>query len=436
MARKGIYKRGDIWWIRYASLNGKIIRKSAGTDKYKEAEHLLHTEKKAVREGRHPEAKVISNHTFAELAEKYKLWMSGRQASADNKSYTIDHLKERFDLLPLRSFNSEIVEQLQTDLIRRGLRTKDSKGRKLKDVKGLKSASINRVISTIKHMFTKAVDWDMVEADVLKKVRKVPKFKEDSRLRFLSLEEARGLISVCDDHLKPIVVTALYTGMRKREILNLQWETNVDMQHGFVLLAKTKNGERREIPIGPTLKATFQSLDRRIDVPHVFYDPIKQRPYGDVKRSFASALQRAGITDFHFHDLRHTFASQLVMASIDLTTVKELLGHKDIKMTLRYAHLAPAHKRKAINVLDSILCQSQTTQAPPTAQLLAQKIENVLDSILSQPQTAQVPPTAQLLAQEIKNVLDSILNQPQTAHIPPTAQLLAQQMEKELAYVS
>jgi site-specific recombinase XerD len=101
---------------------------------------------------------------------------------------------------------------------------------------------------------------------------------------------------------------------------------------------------------------------RRIDVPYVFYDPKTGKPYKDVKRSFKTALRRSGIKDFHFHDLRHTFASHLVMAGVDLTTVKELLGHKDIKMTLRYAHLAPAHKKKAVEILDNTITQKMTTK--------------------------------------------------------------------------
>jgi len=91
-----------------------------------------------------------------------------------------------------------------------------------------------------------------------------------------------------------------------------------------------------------------------LDLP-VFYDAKTLKPYQEVKRSFVTALTRAGIVDFHFHDLRHTFASQLIMAGVDLVAVKELLGHKDIKITLRYAHLAPAHKRQAVKVLDSLL---------------------------------------------------------------------------------
>ena len=101
-----------------------------------------------------------------------------------------------------------------------------------------------------------------------------------------------------------------------------RWDRHVDLKHGFILLDNTKNGERREIPINQTLKALFQSLTRRIEVPYVFYDPATGKHYKDMKKSFTTACRKAGIRDFHFHDLRHTFASQLVMAGVDLTTVK------------------------------------------------------------------------------------------------------------------
>ena len=116
-----------------------------------------------------------------------------------------------------------------------------------------------------------------------------------------------------------------------------------------------KNGERREVPINETLRATFSGIVRRIDLPYVFYNPGTDEPYTMVTRSFASALKKAKITDFKFHDLRHTFASHLAMAGVELITIKELLGHKDITMTLRYAHLAPAQKKRAVNILDTAL---------------------------------------------------------------------------------
>ena len=136
-----------------------------------------------------------------------------------------------------------LVEQFQTERTQRGN----------------KPATVNRLVATLKHMFSKAVEWDMVEEQTLKRIRKAKLLEENNRrLRFLSKEECHTLLSVCDNHLGPIVTCALHTGMRKGETLNLQWNKNVDLTHGFILLEATKNGERREIPICDTLRAVFQ----------------------------------------------------------------------------------------------------------------------------------------------------------------------------------
>jgi integrase len=351
---RGIYKRAHSrnYWIRYTGLDGRIIRESSGSDKFKNAEELLTKRKRTIDQGKQPEIKRIPNYTFNELAEKYLSWIEGRQRSAKIKGYLIkqsdkkSHRKspsliEKFGNLQLRKFDIVIVEQLQTDLI----------------AKGLKNSSCNKVLNILKHMFTKAAEWDMVESEVLKRIRKVKLLRDEGkRLRYLSSEECQALVNSSEHFLKPIVVTALNTGMRKGEILGLKWD-QVDLRHGFILLDMTKNGERKEIPINKTLEALFldKNLIRRLDIPYMFYNQDTSKPYKDLKRPFLRACKKAGIRDFHFHDLRHTFASHLVMAGVDLTTVKELLGHKDIKMTLRYAHLAPAHKVKAVDILDNAL---------------------------------------------------------------------------------
>jgi integrase len=344
MAR-GIYKRGNIYWIRYAGLDGKIIYESSGSTKFRDAEALLIKRKQVIKEGKQPEIKKIGNHTFKELATEYLKWAE-RQKSYYNKVCYIEALITEFGNLPLRRFNTRLVEQYQTKLINQGL----------------KPSTCNRYLATLKHMFTKAIDWDMVEEHVLKFIRKVKFLPENNRrLRYLNKEECQELINACEPHLRPIIITALNTGMRKSEILNLKWN-NIDLKHGFILLDKTKNDERREIPINDTLRKTLTSIPRRLDVPYVFYDPKTGKPYQDIKRSFHTALRRAKIHDFKFHDLRHTFASHLVMAGVDITTVKELLGHKTLTMTLRYSHLAPSHKVKAVNILDSTINEKSTIQ--------------------------------------------------------------------------
>ena len=335
---KGIYKRGNVWWIRYAGLDGQIDYASSGSSRYKDAEALLLQRKQSIKEGKQPETKKIVNHSFNELIAEYLKWAE-RQRCFKSKVYLIKQLVDTFGRLPLRRFNTMLVEQYQTERLQRGN----------------KPATVNRLLATLKHAFTKAVEWDMVEEEVLKRVRKVKFLEENNRrLRYLSKEECQSFVKACDPHLRPIVITALNTGMRKGEILSLKWD-NVDLKHGFILLDITKNGDRREVPINDTLRNNLQGISRRLDVPHVFHDYVTGKPYKDVKRSFTSACKRAGIRDFKFHDMRHTFASHLVMAGVDITTVKELLGHQELKMTLRYAHLAPSHKVKAVDILDSTI---------------------------------------------------------------------------------
>lgn len=159
-------------------------------------------------------------------------------------------------------------------------------------------------------------------------------FKENNhRLRFLSEEEITRIIDACSPHLKPIVEGAIHTGMRRGELLSLQWD---QIRNGFIYLAETKSGKARQIPINDRVARVLQKLrqQNQLKSPFVLCDANGKRFY-EVKRSFASACRRAGIEGFRFHDLRHTFASQLVMNGVGLKAVQELLGHADLKMTMR-----------------------------------------------------------------------------------------------------
>ena len=252
---KGIYKRGGVFWIRYAGIDGKIIFESAkqgdrlGT-KVGDAEALLHERKADVGRGKQPEIrKKIPNITFKELSVEYLQWAK-RQRSFRQKETLVKQLVTIFGAYPLRAFNSRLLEQYQTERM-------EKSNKQVKYQVGNKPGTINRHVATIKAMFTKAVEWELVEEDALKKVRKVKLLEENNRrLRYLSVEECGKLLNECPKHLRPIVITALHTGMRRGEILGLKWE-NIDLKHGFILLDKTKNGERREIPIDQTLRATL-----------------------------------------------------------------------------------------------------------------------------------------------------------------------------------
>ncbi|NOQ87025.1 MAG: tyrosine-type recombinase/integrase, partial [Deltaproteobacteria bacterium] len=151
-----------------------------------------------------------------------------------------------------------------------------------------------------------------------------------------------------------IVLVALNTGLRKGEIFSLR-KQDIDFDRTMLHISDSKNNESRDVPINDTLHVTLKSLVDAAGDPqgYIFVNPQTKKPYDDVKKSFKTALKKAGIEDFTFHDLRHTFASHLVMTGTDLMTVRELLGHKDITMTMRYTHLSPDHKRLAVQTLES-----------------------------------------------------------------------------------
>lgn len=336
---RGIYQRGDWYWLRYVDLQGNLIRESAHTTNYEEAKNLLFQRKLEIKEGKNPVMKY-TNYTFTQMADVYLKLMENQRAFK-TKVYLMNQLKQDFGNLLLNQ-----ITTLSLDLW---------KAKRRNEIENQPS-TVNRFIALIKHMYRIAFDRDLISEEVYKRIRKV-KFEEENnkRLRYLSEEEIDRLLNACNGNLKGIVLIALNAGLRKGEILNLRWD-DIDLKNQFFLLDLTKNGARKDIPFNDTIKQVLseQLSKRRLDIPYVFYNEETNNKFVDIKKPFRNALRRAKINDFKFHDLRHTFASYLVMNGADSFTVKELLGHKTLRMTERYTHLANGHKVKAVNLLNGI----------------------------------------------------------------------------------
>lgn len=348
---KGIYRRGQVYWITYMGLDGKQKYESTGSVLKADAELLLAQRRIEIDQGKEPVTRRRDrNYTFSQLAEKYKAFIV-TQKGAKTKTVFIAQLEREFGAMKLANMTLATIETWQARRLTEERPPIIDGGESRPPVK---PATVNRTLACLKHMFTKALDWEMVTEDVFKRIKKSRMTPENNRrLRYLSVDESAALMSVCDKHLKPIVTFALNTGCRRGEILGLTWD-RVDLKHGFILLDDTKSGKRREIPINAIVRTVLQGIVRRIDVPFVFVNPETSGRYYDVKKSFATACRKTGIKNFHFHDLRHTFASQLVMNGVDITTVSKLLGHATLTMTLRYAHLAPDHLKSAVDVLSRL----------------------------------------------------------------------------------
>lgn len=329
-----IYQRKakGVWYIDY-SFNGRRVRKKVGTSRKMAELALNETELKIVKKkflGINEPKRMI----FDKLCEEYL------QFSKANKR-PLSHLR---DITSVKSLNQSFGNMLITDITAQDLEL--HKNRRHDEVK---PATTNREISCIKHMFTKAIHWDYLRKNPL---RSVKKFREPpGRVRYLKENEIAKLLYCCAEHIKPVVITALNTGMRKGEILNLKW-SDVDIVKRIITIRDSKNHESRHIPINDELYTVLLKLPQNSNCDgHVFLGKHGE-PIRSIQNAWERAVKNAGITDFRFHDLRHTFASHLAMRGVDIRVLQELLGQKTIAMTVRYSHLSNKVLRKAVDKLN------------------------------------------------------------------------------------
>jgi integrase len=191
--------------------------------------------------------------------------------------------------------------------------------------------------------------------------------EHNERTRFLSVEEESRLLTVlnqnCPQHI-PAFLVSIHTGMRAGEQFQLKW-CDVSLDRRQISLAVTKNGKARHIPLNAIALRALQERKRvqqdyrakrkekgaDLGEPVYVFRDADENPQHNYRHWFNEALAEAKIKDYSWHCNRHTFASRLVMAGVDLRTVAELMGHSSIQMTMRYAHLAPQHNRAAVDRL-------------------------------------------------------------------------------------
>jgi len=226
---------------------------------------------------------------------------------------------------------------------------------------GVKESTINRELACLRKMFNKAIDWMFITENPISKVEFFSE-KDNLKERILTEEEEDRLLDTSSEHLQPILIVALNTGMRLGEILNLEWrQINLDAQK--IRVEKTKSGKIRFIEINTLLLQEFLKLRSKSgNGQFVFPNPETRRPYRDIKKAFKGACKRAGINGLRFHDLRHTFATRLIEKGVDLITIKDLLGHSTVKITERYTHSNREQKRKAVELLTKIKQEKTTIQ--------------------------------------------------------------------------
>ncbi len=336
-----IFKQGS-YYIDYR-FRGKRIREKCGSSK-RQAEQALAVRKAEIVQGKFRFAPQ-SRMPFSDFAEVYMKHSRANKRSWERDLTLLNKLKPHFGPCRLDQVTSFMIE-----------------GYKQTRASQVKPATVNREIALLKHMYNLAVEWGLAAENPMRGVRLL---REDNiQERILTRTEIAQLLNSCTEYSRPIVLTALHTGMRRGEILGLKW-SQVDLEAGAITILQSKNGRVRKIPINDILKAALLELKRTATQEHVFVSNKTKAPIGKFQTAWLTAIRKSGIIRCRFHDLRHTFASYLVAAGTDLVTVKELLGHSDIKMTSRYAHSAPEVKVKAVSILaDSLMGKVDTKWTP------------------------------------------------------------------------
>lgn len=252
-----------------------------------------------------------------------------------------DYKRDKAKVEILKQFLGDDLEKITPT------RIEDFKARMLEKYS---KAYVNRYLACLKTIFNLGIKNELITYNPMKAVKML---KEDNqKIRYLTEDEESRLFEFLPEHLKPIVICALQTGLRKSNILQLRWEL-VDLDFRFIeVLAQNNKGHKIiKIPISDKLLKVFESLPRISE--YVFANPLTGLPYKDISEGFNNALKKAKIENFRFHDLRHTVATRLVEKGIDLRVVQEIMAHSTIVTTQRYMHPTPKRKLEAIEVLNS-----------------------------------------------------------------------------------
>ena len=297
-------------------------------------------------------------------------WHRAHAKTGDKNIYRLEKRFVNLLTLPL-----EDISSLQLEKWRAG---------RLKD--GVKANTVNRDIAVLKAALNRAVEWGFIAVNPIASVKPL-KIDSSPKVRFLDEKEEGRLRDALDhreqnarrarasgnkwkkergysllpdlhalpfvDHLKPMVLLSLNSGLRRGEVFHLLWE-NVDLKKAMLTVVggAAKSGVTRHVPLNSEALDVLKKW-RKVSAGNLVFPGREGKPLDNIKSAWTGLLREAKITSFRWHDMRHHFASKLVMAGVDLNTVRELLGHSDLKMTLRYAHLAPHVKANAVEKLIS-----------------------------------------------------------------------------------
>jgi len=348
-----------VYYAYWRDPKGNTQRKKIGPSKAA-ADNFLRGMESDLAEGRYIDRKQDNKITLAEHIKGDYLPFSetkNRGWGLRNKLIHLERITTRFGSMRLQDLSTDNLESWRYEY-----------------VENKKFTMWNRVFQTLRAMYRRAVRKGIISvvpfstSDML--------FPEDQeRVRWLTEDEEVRLLDSCPDHLRPIVLTAMYTGLRKSDLLALRLGTDVDMESRLIRHKQAKTGTSVDLYIVDEVNEVLRELTKDKKPGDLLFS-YKNKGIEDPKTAFNHAVAKAGILDPHqeriqdltFHDLRHCFACKLIKAGVDLFTVQKLLGHKSTKMTQRYAHLQPDSVVNAMSRISRKPLGGKVLKFPATSQ--------------------------------------------------------------------
>ena len=341
---------GATYYFRYRDAHSRVKMSRIGRLEdisLSDARARAHAFRKMVLEGGDPK---VEHHRFRD-APTFADFVRDRYlpyANTHKRSAWMDESLLRNHLLPLfGEFRMNRVTR--SDIVAMHHEAK---------IKGYAAGTCNRWLVLMKFIYNCAIRWDVLPADG-NPCKGVEPFEDNgARERYLTEEEVGRLFDELDKNpnvqVAQVIRLLLYTGARKREILDARWE-HIDFIRRLLTVPLSKSGKPRYIPLSDAAMEILQSMPRQEDVPWVFYNPKTKKPLVSIFCAWGTIREKLGMPELRLHDLRHSFASFLVNSGRSLYEVQKLLGHHDPKVTMRYAHLSPAALIDAANVVGELV---------------------------------------------------------------------------------
>jgi integrase len=350
--RRGIYRRGDVLWIRFKNAKGALSRESTGQGDLKVAEAILAKRRSEVAMLHHFPTRKFEQISFDDLL---KAWEPAHVRKTPTFHYLLPRVRVTFGGVKAREVTTERVQEFLD---------------RLKDESGLSPSSVKHYRTILNSIFNEAVRHGRYDGNP---VRAVHQFREPpGRDRFLSIEEFQLLLAGCKDpELRTVILVLCMTTLRLRELLNRRWsDIHLEGPAPYISVPHTKTGVPKKIPLP---KVAVEALKRlaSYDVDEYVFPsrptarwPNPKKPYRwDVGKEFRALVRSLGLDDLRLHDLRHTGPSVLLMQGIPGDVVRKITGHRSRELE-RYQHLSPLFRAQTVDLIAQVLFSGTSTDTP------------------------------------------------------------------------